>query len=164
MYTLKLHTCGFMVFAGSGETHNRAEAGDWWSEGVYHLSVCEGSTGQRISEESHPSSETESGEIWSCYWEMLRTAEGKGTRSNWFIILASEAVEDPVWSLFVLFGKQDAQLAKAHSERDSKRGQKEQTTDEKDKLVAHIDLLKRLVGSPSQPFVISEYINIQMMH
>ncbi|MEQ2204016.1 hypothetical protein XENOCAPTIV_006558, partial [Xenoophorus captivus] len=36
----------------------------------------------------------------------------------------------------------DAQLAKAHSERDSRRRQKEQMTDDREKLVAHIDLLK----------------------
>lgn len=47
------------------------------------------------------------------------------------------------------FGTQDAQLAKAHSERESRRQQKEQMTDENDKLVAHNDLLKWYVVSPS---------------
>ncbi len=43
-------------------------------------------------------------------------------------------------------GVQDAQLAKARLERDSRRRQKEQMTDETDKLVSHVELLKRSVS------------------
>lgn len=43
------------------------------------------------------------------------------------------------------FHSQDAELAKARSEKDSRRQQKEQMTDEKEKLVAHINLLKRFL-------------------
>lgn len=43
------------------------------------------------------------------------------------------------------FHCQDSQLAKARSERDSRRRRKEQTTDEREKLVAQIDLMKRFV-------------------
>lgn len=52
-----------------------------------------------------------------------------------------------LWSdiIFPLFGTQDDQLQTARLERDSKRRQKEQMTDEKNKLVAHIELLKRFV-------------------
>lgn len=45
----------------------------------------------------------------------------------------------------VLVGTQDSQLANARLEKDSRRRQKEQMMDEKDTLVAHIELLKRLV-------------------
>jgi len=45
------------------------------------------------------------------------------------------------------FDTQDAQMAKAHLESNSWRQKKEQMTDEKEKLVAHVDLLKRLVVS-----------------
>lgn len=85
-------------------------------------------------------------------------------RSNWIIVFVSEVAEALVWTFFGLFGTQDAQLAKAHSERDSRRQRKEEMTDEKDRLVAHVDLLKRLVVSPCQPFLVysrnqySEYI------
>ena len=41
----------------------------------------------------------------------------------------------------------DAQLADARLDRDSRRRQKEQQTDEKDKLQAHVELLERLVFS-----------------
>lgn len=44
---------------------------------------------------------------------------------------------------------QEEQLAKARTERDSRRQQKEKTTNEKDKLLAHVDLLKRLLLSHS---------------
>lgn len=52
-----------------------------------------------------------------------------------------------LWSdiIFPLFGTQDDQLQTVRLERDSKRRQKEQMTDEKNKLVAHIELLKRFV-------------------
>ena len=43
---------------------------------------------------------------------------------------------------------QDAQLVNARLERDSRRQQKEDAEDEKDKLVAHIELLKRSVHTP----------------
>ncbi|KAM6918435.1 protein BCAP-like isoform 2-T2 [Xenentodon cancila] len=42
--------------------------------------------------------------------------------------------------------EKDAQLAKAHSERDSRRQQKEQMTDEKNKLVAQIDVLQSQIA------------------
>lgn len=54
----------------------------------------------------------------------------------------------------------DAQLAKACLERDSKKKQMEQMEDEKDKLVAHADLLKRLVSS----HMIDLYIQCKMTH
>lgn len=41
----------------------------------------------------------------------------------------------------------DAQLAKACLERNSMKQQKEQMEDDKNKLVAHVELLKRLVNS-----------------
>lgn len=55
-----------------------------------------------------------------------------------------------------LVGKQDAQLADARLERDSRRRQKEQMTDETNKLVAHVELLKRLVISLLPLFFIAE--------
>lgn len=48
-----------------------------------------------------------------------------------------------------LVGEQDVQLTKARLERDSRRQQKEQMTDETDKLVAQIEFLKRFFFSLS---------------
>lgn len=64
-------------------------------------------------------------------------------------------------SLF-LVGAQDAQLANARLEEDSRRRQKEQVTDEKDRLVAHIELLKRLVISllHTPPLFIVAYVTL----
>lgn len=48
---------------------------------------------------------------------------------------------------FYFFGwQQEAQLTKAHSDRDSRRRLKGQITDEKNALIAHVELLERLVS------------------
>ncbi|XP_019203720.1 outer dense fiber protein 2 isoform X3 [Oreochromis niloticus] len=60
--------------------------------------------------------------------------------------LRAERFEAAIEKCYAQLREKDAQLAKAHSERDSRRRQKEQTTDEKDKLVAHIDLLKSQIA------------------
>lgn len=47
---------------------------------------------------------------------------------------------------FFFGGQQEAQLTKAHSDRDSRRRLKGQITDEKNALKAHVELLERLVS------------------
>ncbi|XP_047446222.1 outer dense fiber protein 2-like isoform X1 [Mugil cephalus] len=56
--------------------------------------------------------------------------------------LRAERFETAIEKCYAQLKEKDAQLAKAHLERDSRRQQKEQMTDEKDKLVSHVDLLK----------------------
>ncbi|XP_069548373.1 outer dense fiber protein 2-like isoform X2 [Brachyistius frenatus] len=56
--------------------------------------------------------------------------------------LRAERFEAAIEKCYAQLRKKDAQLAEANSERDSRRRQKEQVADEKDKLVAHVDLLK----------------------
>ncbi|XP_039998789.1 outer dense fiber protein 2-like [Xiphias gladius] len=56
--------------------------------------------------------------------------------------LRAERFEAAIEKCYAQLREKDAQLASAHLERDSRRLQKEQMTDEKDKLVAHIELLK----------------------
>lgn len=141
-----------LSFQDLGENPDWAKVGDWWSERLHHLFDWEGSTGQRISKEGHASAETESWEIWSCDWEMLYATEGKGRKWKlvWFLFFSNSAscthshVVQDLTFLFVV-GKQDAQLANARAERDSRRRQKEQMTDDTNELVAQIELLKRLV-------------------
>ncbi|XP_061587140.1 outer dense fiber protein 2-like isoform X2 [Cololabis saira] len=58
----------------------------------------------------------------------------------------AERFEAAIEKCYAQLKEKDAQLAKAHSERDTRREQKEQMTDEKNKLVAQIDLLKSQIG------------------
>lgn len=50
------------------------------------------------------------------------------------------------FNFFLFGGRQEAQLTKAHSDRDSRRRLKGQITDEKNALMAHVELLERLVS------------------
>ncbi|XP_047224911.1 outer dense fiber protein 2-like isoform X1 [Girardinichthys multiradiatus] len=56
--------------------------------------------------------------------------------------LRTERFEAAIEKCYAQLKEKDAELAKAHSERDSRRRQKEQMTDDREKLVAYIDLLK----------------------
>ncbi|KAM4557374.1 outer dense fiber protein 2-like isoform 1-T1 [Fundulus diaphanus] len=56
--------------------------------------------------------------------------------------LRAERFEAAIEKCYAQLKEKDAQLAKARSERDGRRLQKEQMTDDREKLVAHIDLLK----------------------
>uniref|UniRef100_A0A3Q3K8J0 Outer dense fiber protein 2-like n=1 Tax=Monopterus albus TaxID=43700 RepID=A0A3Q3K8J0_MONAL len=58
----------------------------------------------------------------------------------------AERFEAAIEKCYAQLREKDAQLAKAHLERDSRRQQKEQVTDEKGKLVAHIELLKSQIA------------------
>ncbi|XP_022046851.2 outer dense fiber protein 2-like isoform X2 [Acanthochromis polyacanthus] len=60
--------------------------------------------------------------------------------------LRAERFEAAIEKCYTQLKEKDAQLSKAHSERDSRRRQKEQMTDEKDKLVAHIELLESQIA------------------
>ncbi|XP_030608270.1 outer dense fiber protein 2 isoform X2 [Archocentrus centrarchus] len=60
--------------------------------------------------------------------------------------LRAERFEAAIEKCYAQLREKDAQLAKAHSERDLRRQRKEQMTDEKDKLVADIDLLKSQIA------------------
>lgn len=57
--------------------------------------------------------------------------------------LRAERFEAAIEKCYVQLKEKDAQLAKARAERDSRRRQKEQISNERENLVAHIDLLKR---------------------
>ncbi|XP_004079546.1 outer dense fiber protein 2 isoform X2 [Oryzias latipes] len=54
----------------------------------------------------------------------------------------AERFEAAVEKCYAQLKEKEEQLAKARTERDSRRQQKEKTTNEKDKLLAHVDLLK----------------------
>ncbi|XP_069367053.1 outer dense fiber protein 2-like isoform X2 [Paralichthys olivaceus] len=56
--------------------------------------------------------------------------------------LRAERFASAIEKCYAQLREKDAQLVSARSERDSKRRQKEQQTDEKNKLEAHIDFLK----------------------
>ncbi|XP_005800053.2 outer dense fiber protein 2-like [Xiphophorus maculatus] len=56
--------------------------------------------------------------------------------------LRAERFEAAIEKCSAQLKERDSQLAKARSERDSRRRRKEQTTDEREKLVAQIDLMK----------------------
>uniref|UniRef100_UPI0037E87FCD outer dense fiber protein 2-like n=1 Tax=Semicossyphus pulcher TaxID=241346 RepID=UPI0037E87FCD len=56
--------------------------------------------------------------------------------------LRAERFEAAIEKCYEQLKEKDAQLANARSERDSRRTQKEQMTDENDKLVIHVELLK----------------------
>ncbi|XP_041848546.1 outer dense fiber protein 2-like isoform X2 [Melanotaenia boesemani] len=58
----------------------------------------------------------------------------------------AERFEAAIEKCYAQLKEKDALLVKAHLERDSKKRQKEQVNDEKDKLVAHIDLLKSQIA------------------
>lgn len=82
-----LWVCG--PLSDFGENTDWAKDGDWWSKRLHRLFDWEGITGQRSSEESQQSTETESWEVWSCNWEMLSATEGKGMKlqQRWFMLL-----------------------------------------------------------------------------
>ncbi|KAM8727812.1 protein BCAP-like isoform 2-T2 [Acanthopagrus schlegelii] len=60
--------------------------------------------------------------------------------------LRAERFEAAIEKCYAQLKEKDAQLTKARLERDSRRQQKEQTTDETNKLVAQIEFLKSQVG------------------
>ncbi|XP_034558524.1 outer dense fiber protein 2-like [Notolabrus celidotus] len=60
--------------------------------------------------------------------------------------LRAERFEAAIEKCYAQLREKDAQLANAHSERDSRRKQKEQMTDENNKLFAHIELLKSQIA------------------
>ncbi|XP_036939513.1 protein BCAP-like isoform X2 [Acanthopagrus latus] len=60
--------------------------------------------------------------------------------------LRAERFEAAIEKCYAQLKEKDAQLTRAHLERDSRRQQKEQTTDETNKLVAQIEFLKSQVG------------------
>ncbi|XP_035527288.1 outer dense fiber protein 2-like isoform X3 [Morone saxatilis] len=60
--------------------------------------------------------------------------------------LRAERFEAAIEKCYAQMKEKDAQLASARSERDSRRRQKEQITDETDRLVAHIELLQSQVS------------------
>ncbi|XP_051258328.1 outer dense fiber protein 2-like isoform X2 [Dicentrarchus labrax] len=60
--------------------------------------------------------------------------------------LRAERFEAAIEKCYAQMKEKDAQLASARSERDSRRRQKEQITDETNRLVAHIELLQSQVS------------------
>ncbi|XP_041805171.1 outer dense fiber protein 2-like [Chelmon rostratus] len=58
----------------------------------------------------------------------------------------AERFEAAIEKCYAQLKEKDAQLANARLDRDSRRRQKEQTTDETDRLVAHVELLKSQVA------------------
>ncbi|KAM7400419.1 hypothetical protein PAMA_004892 [Pampus argenteus] len=60
--------------------------------------------------------------------------------------LRAERFEAAVEKCYTQLKEKDIQLANAHLERDSWRRQKEQMTDEKDKFVTHVELLKSQIA------------------
>lgn len=70
------YTLSFPVF---GENPEWAKDGDQWFKVPYSGSEEGGRKGTRISEESLPSTEAESSEVWRCDWEMLRWTEREGS-------------------------------------------------------------------------------------
>ncbi|XP_032388456.1 outer dense fiber protein 2 isoform X2 [Etheostoma spectabile] len=60
--------------------------------------------------------------------------------------LRAERFEAAIEKCYAQLRDKDAELANARLERDSRRRQKEQEKDEKDKLVAHIELLKSQIA------------------
>ncbi|XP_074543932.1 outer dense fiber protein 2-like isoform X1 [Halichoeres trimaculatus] len=60
--------------------------------------------------------------------------------------LRAERFEAAIEKCYAQLREKDAELANARSERDSRRTQKEQMTDEKNKLLAHTELLKSQIA------------------
>ncbi|KAM9845011.1 outer dense fiber protein 2-like [Aulostomus maculatus] len=60
--------------------------------------------------------------------------------------LRAERFEAAIEKCYAQLKEKDVQLANARSEIDSRRKQKEDVTDEKDKLVAHVELLKSQIA------------------
>ncbi|XP_071348248.1 outer dense fiber protein 2-like isoform X1 [Trachinotus anak] len=60
--------------------------------------------------------------------------------------LRAERFEAAIEKCYAQLKEKDAQLASARSERDARRRQKEQITDERDKLDAHVELLKSQIA------------------
>lgn len=136
-------TLCFLVFR---ENTDWAKDEDRWFKRPYFDSEEEGRKGTRISEENLPSTEAESAEVWSCRWEILRWTEGEGfgVFKSAISIFFSSFSTHWIPSIF-LAGTQDLQLTSARLELDASRWTKEKKRDETDKVVAHVDLLKRFV-------------------
>lgn len=74
---------------------------------------------------------------------MLRTAERKGIKTeSWTVQTSVQHYESGFCFKF-----QETQLTEALLERNSRRRQKEQVQEERENLIAQIDLMKRSVAS-----------------